>query len=368
MTLAPSVSATSQSADSPAISSDKPTGWVWKGADPGFQSSFYHGPIAIDTSIGMCRFVFDEPHKTTSIECFRKDEAQRLWGFDEGHAFVDDAVLVADADHLYVARYSNISSGCDVIAYELKSGNEAWRMSVLGLGPIAHSEYLNSVEMRLTATPQKLEVFGWESAGKYVETIDLASGATISTRRIDSAGNMTPVPIAPKRERPDPPHPGEALKAKFEFGKTQPKMMSGKGATVKLANGVSCTLSFDAKGDRESLACVDASSKRLWAFDLADQFVGAGALVADEKGVYVANYCAISDGATVLGYDAQTGKPRWRTSLVGLGPVDHSKYSNVVAARLERGHIVVSGWESSGKYVEVLDPLTGEDLGNRKEP
>jgi hypothetical protein len=38
-----------------------------------------------------------------------------------------------------------------------------------------------------------------------------------------------------------------------------------------------------------------------------------------------------------------------------------------VVMRVEAGRLVVSGWESEGKYVEVLGASSGAPLGNRRE-
>ena len=72
----------------------------------------------------------------------------------------------------------------------------------------------------------------------------------------------------------------------------------------------------------------------------------------------------------MTGYDIRTGRELWTTSLYGLGPVDHSKWSNRIAVRAEsvgkRAVFVISGEELSGKYVEVLDAAYGRTVGYQK--
>jgi PQQ enzyme repeat len=85
--------------------------------------------------------------------------------------------------------------------------------------------------------------------------------------------------------------------------------------------------------------------------------------------LYVADYCPIASGCTVLAFDLTTGKKAWQQQLEGIGPVSHSKYRNRVAMTVEKhpdvAHfaLVITGWEVSGQYVEVIDLTTGKQLG-----
>jgi len=49
----------------------------------------------------------------------------------------------------------------------------------------------------------------------------------------------------------------------------------------------------------------------------------------------------------------------WTTRLTGLGPIAHSEYLNAVQLRMIHGRPVVFGWESGGRYIEAVDPVTG---------
>jgi hypothetical protein len=78
---------------------------------------------------------------------------------------------------LYYADYSPGSSGCALVAVDLKTGKQMWKSGLQGLGPIAHTRYRNSVT--LEPTDDALLVHGQESAGNYVEYVDKKSGKTV---------------------------------------------------------------------------------------------------------------------------------------------------------------------------------------------
>ena len=89
-----------------------------------------------------------------------------------------DFAFLGRADVLYRADYHWTSSGCAVVAFDLKAGKELWKASLKGLGPVDHSKYRNRVWMeRLDETV--FAVYGHESAGRYVELVDYKSGRTV---------------------------------------------------------------------------------------------------------------------------------------------------------------------------------------------
>jgi hypothetical protein len=86
--------------------------------------------------------------------------------------------FLARGDVLYRADYTPISSGCAIIAVDLKSGKDLWSVSLKGLGPIDHSKYRNRVWME-PVDDSVLTVYGHESAGRYVELVDWKTGKTL---------------------------------------------------------------------------------------------------------------------------------------------------------------------------------------------
>lgn len=316
----------------------------------------------------MCRFVFEEKTRMQRIECWRAGAGggtERVWGYDEAGCFVEDAALAADDARLYVARFSNISSGAEVRAFQLKSGEEVWRTRVVGLGPIGHSEYLNEVQIGVLGAG-RLQVLGWESAGRYIEILDVASGLTLETLRISPEGRTSVVPPSPPSQRQDPPRPGEANAFAWRWQGPEPSQRRSSDLSIAVRGGT-CSFSVETESKRTHLACSDAKKKRVWGIDLADQFAPGAALAADDKRLYLAEYSAIATGASVAAFELETGRAVWKTQLFGLGPISHSKYRNEVVIQAEGERVVVSGWESEGKYVEVLDASDGRIRGSRPE-
>jgi hypothetical protein len=85
--------------------------------------------------------------------------------------------------------------------------------------------------------------------------------------------------------------------------------------------------------------------------------------------LYRADYQWTSSGCTVVAFDLKAGKELWKASLKGLGPVDHSKYSNRVwMERLDDAVFAVYGKESAGRYVELVDFKTGQTVGHKVYP
>lgn len=81
---------------------------------------------------------------------------------------------------LFVARFHPMASGVEVIAYDTEHARERWRRFLYGAGPITHSRYRNEVQLRVV--DGRLHVLGWETAERYLEVLDAASGQTVGYR------------------------------------------------------------------------------------------------------------------------------------------------------------------------------------------
>jgi len=77
---------------------------------------------------------------------------------------------------LYYTEYHPSASGCALVAYDLANKKELWKTRLKGLGPIPHFQYSNLVTVDLVGDAVK--VLGNESAGRYVEFVDLKTGKT----------------------------------------------------------------------------------------------------------------------------------------------------------------------------------------------
>jgi hypothetical protein len=82
--------------------------------------------------------------------------------------------IAVDADRIYVASYNRIATGCKLTAYTTKDATQLWSVTLEGVGPVMHSKYGNRVQLRVV--DGQPVVFGWESAGRYVEVRDAATG------------------------------------------------------------------------------------------------------------------------------------------------------------------------------------------------
>jgi hypothetical protein len=94
-----------------------------------------------------------------------------------------------------------------------------------------------------------------------------------------------------------------------------------------------------------------------------DNITGA-VLAADDTRVYVASYNRISAGSRLAAYRAKDGAALWTVSLVGPGPVAHSKYYNRVQLAILDGKPVAFGSEAAARYIEVRDPDSGKLVSN----
>ncbi len=89
------------------------------------------------------------------------------------------SVFLRRADTLYYAEFSPYSSGCSIVAYHLNHG-ERWKTPLWGIGPLGNSMYTNRVNMKLDGN--HLIVFGDESAGRYIQLVDVRTGRIVGRR------------------------------------------------------------------------------------------------------------------------------------------------------------------------------------------
>jgi len=80
-------------------------------------------------------------------------------------------------DILYYADLDPICSGCAVVAHDMRKHKRLWRVQLKGLGPVKHSKYRNAVNISLER--DAVCVRGHESAGNYIEFVDLRTGKTV---------------------------------------------------------------------------------------------------------------------------------------------------------------------------------------------
>jgi len=96
------------------------------------------------------------------------------------------------------------------------------------------------------------------------------------------------------------------------------------------------------------------------------------AFAVREGVLYFAGFSPYATGCKVTAYDLESGKNLWDQPLEGIGPMAHFKYSNRVILVVEKHPtspgwgVVITGRESAGRYLEVLDPKTGKQVAHKK--
>ncbi|HZY91013.1 MAG TPA: hypothetical protein VFE78_39690 [Gemmataceae bacterium] len=86
-------------------------------------------------------------------------------------------VFAVRDDVLYYADYHPSSSGCAVMAYDLRRKKQLWKTHLKGLGGVDHSKYHNAVNLDLEK--YAVCVRGKESFGNYIEYVDPRTGKTV---------------------------------------------------------------------------------------------------------------------------------------------------------------------------------------------
>jgi len=154
-------------------------GWQWD-AEAG-----KHRPDSVVQGEDGSRFAFASAPGEETIELQRlQATGTPLWIKRISAMGANAAVLLYRPGKLYAALYSEIATGCRVLAQDAASGNVLWDTPLRGLGPSHHSKYSNLVQMRFI--DDRLVVFGNESGGKYVEVLDPDSGQLLSSREVRS--------------------------------------------------------------------------------------------------------------------------------------------------------------------------------------
>jgi hypothetical protein len=106
------------------------------------------------------------------------DDGKELFAW-EGHY---RSVFTSNGNVLVYTAFLPSRTGCAVVAYDLKMQKQLWKADLKGLGDIAHFGYSNSVNLDIINNGA-VRVFGNESAGQYLEIVDLKTGKTVGHRK-----------------------------------------------------------------------------------------------------------------------------------------------------------------------------------------
>ena len=84
---------------------------------------------------------------------------------------------------LYYALYASGSSGCKIVAYDLKQQKLLWESQLKAIPLKGYSRYQNEVRFGPVLHNEALVVVGRESFGRYIEIIDLKTSETVVSFR-----------------------------------------------------------------------------------------------------------------------------------------------------------------------------------------
>lgn len=251
----------------------------------------------------------------------------------------DTAVMAADGAAIYVAHHSAIATGTVLTRIDGDTGDIRWSRALIGAGPIAHSQYTNRVALEIV--DGRAVVFGNEASGQYTEIVDPQDGHTVA--------HGVPRPTF--------------LGAAAEFLERAPPERDA--STVVLdSEGGSFRFTEARRDGGEAALRRDGASP--WMVALRGRpHCGQAALREIGDTLWVVRWCDMASGADVVAVDPATGGVRVERPLRALPNVVHSKYRASVELRELDGHPVVFGFESAGRYVEVLDPATAATVVSR---
>ena len=111
-----------------------------------------------------------------------------------GDAHLAGGALAVGGGRVYVAQYHRIATGCALSALATDDGHALWAVSLEGAGPIGHSKYSNRVQ--LAAEGGDPVARGWESAARYVERRDGATGRLRTHDKLGAAPFVPDVNVA----------------------------------------------------------------------------------------------------------------------------------------------------------------------------
>jgi hypothetical protein len=128
---------------------------------------------------------------------------------------------------------------------------------------------------------------------------------------------------------------------------------------------------FRAEGCGVEVSASSAGSERSVRFEIGGREVltlrlhPAGVFRARDSVLFVAEFHPSHTGCALAAYHLEEGRLLWRTPLRGLGPITHFDYRNRVNLEARREAVIVRGWETAGRYIELLDPHSGRSVGHR---
>ena len=97
-----------------------------------------------------------------------------IWTWESHHK----GAFVFSGSILVYSLHSPDSCGCTLVGYDLEKKEQRWKSGLKAAGSVPHSKYRNQIN--LSVEGKLVTVFGSESNGQYIETVELATGKTVS--------------------------------------------------------------------------------------------------------------------------------------------------------------------------------------------
>ena len=144
--------------------------WAWDDYDATVLRSIERDNS--DYDIRLSKTVEDRDHLVVTI--LKGQKAVYSW---KGHRH---SVFRIMDDVLYYPEFHFSSSGCTVVAHDLKKQKEVWRVPVVGLGGVSHSAYLNTIAIDVGG--DVVSIHGHESYGDYLQYKDRKNGKTVGQK------------------------------------------------------------------------------------------------------------------------------------------------------------------------------------------
>lgn len=135
---------------------------------------------------------------------------------------------------------------------------------------------------------------------------------------------------------------------------------------IVLYKGFQFIYTYSENSNTGEINKVDSTGKIIKVWESREIFTDSAFLLIEDEILFIGLFSGNSTGCTVIALDLTLSQTIWERQLTGLGSVGHSRYNNKVQMLLIDNKLTVFGWESGGKYIEVLNKENGDLILNRK--
>ncbi len=153
--------------------------WQWQASQSGLLWCVFHNFNQVLTPELTVEIASSkQPHSTEPFKVRVLRNGQEACAFNAHPS----TVLLRKDMTLYVSDFHYMRSGCLVIVFDLEHSKVKWKTALKGIGPVAHSKYQNHVNFKLEN--DLLVVFGKESQGRYIESLNVETGQAVSNYKL----------------------------------------------------------------------------------------------------------------------------------------------------------------------------------------